>query len=719
MVFMRREFCRSLAIATLAVFVGGCNLSSIGIGAPPSAPAGPSPATPVNGGRADVMWDTYGVPHIFAQDIDAAAFAFGWSQMRAHGDLLLQLYAQARGESASLWGPGFAASDRWVLTNDIPERAAEWLAQQEPSERAILDAFVAGINAYAKAHPDSLNPANLPVLPARPSDVLAHVQRVLHFTFVTDPYSVMGTAQRWGATPPGSNAWAVAPSKSATGNAMLLANPHTPWGDMFTWFEAQLKTPETDSYGAAFVGFPLLSIAFNDSLGWTHTVNTMDGADLYELTLRDNGYRFDGVVRPFELKQKVLRVKQADGTITEQPFTVPHSVHGPVIGQQAGKALALRVTGLNAPHLVLQTWEMLRARNRAEFESAISRLQLPMFTIMYADNRGSIMHVFNGRIPARPRGTYEDWRGIVRGDSSSTLWTNTLTYDRLPRLLNPSTGWLQNANDGPWTTTLPIQLDEKRFPMHLAPRPFMSLRAIRSARMISEATTLTLDEMIELKHSTRSEEADHMLEDLIAAARRTGTPLAREAAGILEAWDRNFDGGSRGAVLFLEFARDFNRRAASGQRAFDAQWTIRAPLATPDGIADAAGAARMLDAAAQRVRARYGRLDVPWGETHRLRRDSVDLPANGGPGELGIFRVVDYDSTSATSWTAVDGDSWVAAIEFARPVRARAVLGYGNWSQPGSLHRTDQLQLFARKELRPVWRTPAEIEANLVARERI
>ncbi|HEX6693905.1 MAG TPA: penicillin acylase family protein, partial [Longimicrobiales bacterium] len=636
-----------------------------------------------------------------------------------HGDLLLKLYAQARGESAALWGEGFAASDQWVLTNDIPERAAEWLTQQEPFERSILDAFVAGINAYAAAHPDSINPANLPVLPARASDVLAHVQRVLHYTFIVDPYSVMARAQAWGARPPGSNAWAVGPTRSATGNTLLLANPHVPWGDMFTWFEAQLKTPETDAYGAALVGFPLPAIAFNDSLGWTYTVNTMDGADLYELTLRDNGYRFDGAVRTFEQKQKVLRVRQADGTVAERPFTVLHSVHGPVIGQQDGKALALRVTGLDAPHLVMQSWDMLRARNRGEFEAAVSRLQMPMFTIMYADNQGSIMHIFNGRIPARSGGTFEDWRGIVRGDASSTLWTGALTYDRLPRLLNPSTGWLQNANEPPWTTTLPVQFDEKRYPMHLAPQPFMTLRAIRSARLLSEAPKLTLDEMIALKHSTRSEEADHMLEDLIAAARRTGTPLAREAAGILEAWDRSFDADSRGAVLFLEFAQDFNRRAASGQRAFDAQWTIRAPLATPDGVADPAGAARMLDAAAQRVRDRYGRLDVPWGETHRLRRDSVDLPANGGPGELGIFRVVDYDSTSATSSTAVDGDSWVAAIEFSRPVRARALLGYGNWSQPGSLHRTDQLTLFARKELRPLWRTPAEIEANLVAREKL
>ena len=83
----------------------------------------------MNGGRAEVLWDTYGVPHIYAQDVNAAAFAFGWSQMRAHGDLLLKLYAEARGESAFHWGAGFAPVDRWVISNDIPERAAEFIAR--------------------------------------------------------------------------------------------------------------------------------------------------------------------------------------------------------------------------------------------------------------------------------------------------------------------------------------------------------------------------------------------------------------------------------------------------------------------------------------------------------------------------------------------------------------------------------------------------------------
>jgi acyl-homoserine-lactone acylase len=320
-------------------------------------------------------------------------------------------------------------------------------------------------------------------------------------------------------------------------------------------------------------------------------------------------------------------------------------------------------------------------------------------------------------VPERSHGDYAFWHGVVPGDSSSLLWTTIVPYDRLPRLVNPATGWLQNANDPPWTTTLPVAIDYARFPAWLAPSPSMSFRAIRSARMLVEDSSISLDDMIAYKHSTRSEEADHILEDILEAARKSRSASAREAAAVLEHWDRSTNADSRGAVLFLELARVMNRSSDDGFRMFDVPWTLKAPLSTPDGIADPAATVRMLEAAAERVRARYGSLDAPWGESHRLVRDSVDLPANGGPPDIGIFRAVSFDSVSPTRSVASEGDSWVAAVEFSQPLRARVLLTYGNWSMAGSPHRVDQLPLFARKELRTAWRTRAEVEQHLELKE--
>jgi acyl-homoserine-lactone acylase len=364
--------------------------------------------------------------------------------------------------------------------------------------------------------------------------------------------------------------------------------------------------------------------------------------------------------------------------------------------------------------MVGQTWRMLRAGSLGEFEGALARLQIPMFTVIYADRDGHIMHLFNGQVPKRSGGNWQTWAGIVPGDRSDNLWTEIHEYGDLPRVVDPPTGWLQNANDAPWTTTFPMPLRPDRYPAYMAPPPYLAFRPQRSVRMLEEDPSISFDELVRYKHSTRAEAADHLLEDVIAAARARGTALASRAADVLELWDRNTDASSRGAVLFTEFFADFARQRLP----FDQGWRADAPLATPDGLADPAATAGALETAAARVLQRWGTLDVAWGDVYRLREDSLDLPASGGPGGIGVFRVLGFDHAANGQEIATFGDSWVAAVEFGDSVRARALLSYGNASQPGSIHRDDQLPLLAGQRLRPVWRSRAAIEAHLELRER-
>jgi acyl-homoserine-lactone acylase len=708
----------AVATCTLvaAAMLGGCSFLN-----PPPTPSAalppPVPETLANTGRAEILWDTYGVPHVAAQDPGALLYAFGWAQMRNHADLILQLYGQARGRAAEYWGERYVQSDVWVRTNGIPARAAQWLERQPAHSRAYLEAFVAGMNAFASRHPDLVGPGARQVLPITPADVLAHQQRVLNFGFVANPAMATGAQRMLSA--PGSNAWAIGPARTDARTTMLLANPHLPWGDLFTFFEAQLTAPEIDVYGATLVGMPFLAIAFNDRLGWTHTVNTIDGADLYELRIDGDHYLYDGAMQPLRIDEQVLRVRQENGSFVEQPLRVRSSVHGPIIAEREGRAVALRVAGLEAHDLLTQYWDMGRARTLAEFDAALSRLQLPMFTVIYGDRDGNIMHVFNGHVPARPRGDWRYWQGIVPGDSSSTLWTYTHNYMGLPRVVNPPSGWLQNANDPPWTTTLPLPLDHRFYPAYMAPPPSMSFRAQHSARMLEADARITYEELLQYKHSTRMSAADHFLLDLLAAARQSSDADARAAAEVLERWDRNADAESRGAVLFLHFMRALQSQRWPTGSPFEVPWTASAPLATPDGLSDPQQAVRLLAETARGVRDRFGALDVPWGDVFRLRRDTLDLPANGGPHAAGVFRVTEFDPVpgDSTRFVASSGESFVFAVEFATPLRARSLMTYGNASQPGSPHRTDQLPLYARKELRPVWFTREEIMQNLRDRE--
>ncbi len=666
---------------------------------------------PTFGSRTtEILWDTYGVPHIYGKDAQSAFHAFGWAQMQSHGNLILRLYGQARGRAAEYWGKKYLESDQWVRTMGVPARAQSWYNSQNPNFRKYLDAFAAGINDYAQAHADLIDDQVEVVLPINGVDLLAHVQRVLNFTFVVDPQSVAGVSDK--APSVGSNGWAIAPAHSGSGNAMLLANPHLPWSDLFLWYETHLTAPGINTYGAALVGIPVLAIAFNNNLGWTHTVNTHHGWNAYKLTLADGGYRFDGKVKAFETEEQTLKVKQDDGTLRSEKLVVKRSIHGPVVREKDGKAVALRVVGLDRPGVLEQWWDMGRATNLTEFETALKRLQLPMFTVMYADREGHIMHLFNGVVPVHSQGDFKYWSGIVPGDTSTTLWTKTHPYRDLPRVVDPPSGWLQNANDPPWTTTFPQVLNPDKYPPYMAPRGPMSFRAQRSAHMLAEDKKISFQKMIQYKHSTRMELADRLLDDLIPAARQLGNSKVRQAADVLQAWDSQADANSRGAVLFSFWVKQMGF-----PKSFAIPWNEKSPLTTPDGLADPKNAVAALDVAATKVEKAYGALDVPWGEVFRLRYNKMDLPANGGDGSLGIFRVIDFAPTSDGRFAPVEGDSYVAAIEFSNPVKAMVLTSYGNATQPGSPHTGDQLKLFARKELRPAWRTRQEIQANLTKRE--
>jgi len=657
----------------------------------------------------ELLWDTYGVPHIYAKDSKSMFQAFGWAQMQSHGNLLLRLYGQARGRAAQYWGKDYLESDRWVRTMGVPARAEEWYKAQSPDFRSYLDAFATGINRYAQEHKELLDDEVEAVLPVTAVDVLAHEQRIMNFTFVVNPEQVAGISNE--AHTPGSNAWAIAPSHSASGKTLLLANPHLYWSDLFLWYEAQLTAPGFNAYGAALVGTPVLEIAFNDSLGWTHTVNTHDGWDAYELKLADGGYRWDGQIKAFETEKQILQVKQPDGNLQAEPLIVRRSIHGPVVAQKDNTAIALRVVGLDQPGGLEQWWNMARANNFTQFETALKRLQIPMFTVMYGDLQGHIMHLFNGQVPIRSQGNFQDWTGIVPGDTSKTLWTKTHPYQDLPRVLDPASGWLQNANDPPWTTTVPLALNPDDYPAYIAPHGSMNLRAQRAAHLLSEDSKISFDELVKYKYSTRMELADRLLDDLIPLAQK-GSQLTRKAASVLAKWDRQTNPDSRGAVLFAAWAQGLDLK-----QIFATDWNPEAPLTTPDGIAEPEKVIAALEAAATQVEAAYGSLDVPWGEVFRIHYGNIDLPANGAEDPLGVFRSLWFAPTKEGRFQTIGGDSFVAVVEFSNPVKAKVLTSYGNSTQPNSTHQTDQLEMFATQKLRNVWRSRQEITAHMESRQ--
>ena len=547
-------------------------------------------------------------------------------------------------------------------------------------------------------------------------DVYAHCLRVIHYDWIVNPSKLNARLNRVQPEVHGSNEWAIAPSRSATGKAMLLSNSHLEWGDMHTYFEVQLTAPGVNSYGAVWVGFPVLRQCFNDYLGWTQTTNNPDESDLYRLTLKDGGYVLDGQTRQFEVSHQVIKVRQADGTLKDEPMTIRRSVHGPVVAERGGMTVAMRVAAIDRPRLFEQFWKMGLAHNLAEWESAMRMQQLPLFNTAYADRDGHILYLYNATLPVHPTGDYQYWQGVVPGDRSDLIATTIHPYEDVPKVVDPPSGFLQNSNDMPWTSAYPMLLEPKKFAAGFAAPMGITQRAQRGTRILSSNSKMTFADVKAGKLSTRVETADQFVDDLVATARKLGAERAKRAADILEKWDRQAEATSDGMLLFYRFmtAAGQSFRSIGG---YAVPLDDHRPLATPRGFADPAKAAATLDTVAAQVEKEYGSLHVLWGDVLRFRRGNVDLPGNGAPSAMGAIRTVNLGTFANGKAPGVGGDTYFAVIEFSTPVHAEALLTYGNWSKVGSPHVEDQVRLNSKKEMRPVWRDRKDIEANLESRK--
>jgi acyl-homoserine-lactone acylase len=715
---------------------------------------------------AEILWDEFGIPHIYGPDLPTVVCGYGYAQMENHAELILQNIALARGQAAEYFGPGAnsqnVTNDEQVITYGIPKRSEEWIGQSDLLQRKLIDSFVAGANEYANQHLNSISPAFQRVLPLKATDVLALFQYTIHFNFMTLQSNVTQLIRNWSASKPtvqaedvrdkvrkASNGWALAPSKSTDGNAILVGNPQLGWGNtplpglgIFQWMEANLvvgnpRHPQLNASGVTFVGSPFIGIGFNDYLGWTHTNNVIKNADLYELKLVDGGYEFDGRVHPFDVHAYEIKIRQADGSFSIKTVTVRASVHGPVVAQKTDRALALRVAGLNSPNVVSQYWNMMLARHLPEFIRANSRLQMPFFNVLYADRDGQIMYLFGGRQPRRSGGTYAQWSGIIPGGTKATLWTDTLKWGELPHTINPPGGFIQNSNDAPWYSTFPGTIEQSHYPSYITPNK-MEFRPQHGAIFLRSKTKFSTEEVTTGKMSTRMIMADRILPDLVSAARASGDADAIAAAAVLEKWNRESDATSQGAILF---ERWYNLYIADPNTpkddvwgatypAFRMEFSPASPLTTPMGLKNPAAAVPFLAQAARELQKQYGRLDISWGEVYRVVLVDHDasyektvpltnLPGSGSPEPFGAMRKVFYfPSPEPNLKFAYDGDTYVQVVEFTpKGAVAQAVIGYGNASRPGSPHITDQVSYYEKKQLRAVYRTRSEVEAHAVKRE--
>lgn len=664
----------------------------------------------------DIHWDAHGVPHIFAEADRAGYFGFGWAQMETRANLVLNLYARARGDAASIIGEPGMRTDFLIKAFDVPARAQTWYGELDEAERIAIDAYVDGMNQWASENPEKISEDLKGLLPIQATDPLAHLYQVMHLTFISYETFV---APPEATTKPGSNALAIAPAKSDSGNAMLIINPHLPWGDLFTWTEMHLDMPSYEIYGAALTGLPFMGTGFSQFGGWTHTVNHYDGIDLFVIEDTGDGYRLDGKVHPYKVRDLTFEVKQPDGTFTTVTQELRETVHGPVLPGSGDEVIAARIYAWDSYGMLSQYYDMAGAENLAMFEAAQSRLQVPFFNTVYASSDGDIMYFYGGRVPKRKREDWHFWHGKVPGDSSEWIPEGYHTYEEMPLVKNPDSGFVQNANDPPWTSTWPPLLKPEAFPTYMAPNVPIGYRAQKSLDLALGDDSITFDELVNIKQSSRLGMADRHLDQLVAIGLDSEDELIRSAAKVLANWDRESNVDSTGAVLFMKWADFAFIEEDCGKPIFSTEDWQSNTLSFPQRIENHEAAQAILRDAAEEVLEMYGKLDVTYGEVYRLRMGAVDLPASGAADRFGVYKAAEPTQTGDATETIISGDTFVAVVEFGEEVRAVGNLVYANTEDQSDPSYSAGLETFSSGQLRNLSLDRDEIARSAVRSETI
>jgi acyl-homoserine-lactone acylase len=657
-----------------------------------------------------IVRDKFGVPHIFgARDADAA---YGLAYAHAEDDFatIEEVLAMTRGRLGAITGAEGAATDFVAALLDVRTTVDRDYGKQPADVRALLEAYAAGLNRYVEKHPGEARLDGL--FPLNGKDVAAGFVLRSPFFFGLD--TVIGALAQDEELRPergtplpdapnvtpagpaeiekGSNAFVVAPSRSADGATRLVSNAHQPWSGGVAWYEAVVHSREGwDFAGALFPGSPFPLLGHNRTLGWTNTVNRPDLIDVYKLVLDESGtrYRFDGKWLPLQSRRIVLRVRIGP-VLVPVPRTIYRSVHGPVMVTEKG-AFAIRYAGADQLKMVEQYYRLNKARTFAEWQQAMRIQGVPATNFLYADAAGNIAFFYNGLFPDRRPGY--DWGKVLPGDISAALWTRALPFERVPRLVNPASGYLINANNTPFRAAGPTsELNPAAFSPLLGIETDVTNRGIRSIELMEGDSAISEAELERIKYDTRFSRNSYLTPWLrsIAALDLRNEPQLREAQALLASWDWSLDGNGRADALACLLIRPSNRQ----------HYRRLAPPNPREELAQAA----------EHLRTHFGRLDPPLGALLRLRRGKVDLPLDGGPDVLRAAPLWDVEEDGRLK--VRHGDSFIMFVSWDRQgrVRSRSMTPFGASNRPTSPHYADQAPLFVRHRLKPVLFDPAELK---------
>lgn len=568
------------------------------------------------GASVSIVLDERLVPHIFADNAADAAFAQGYITAQHR---LWQMDMSTRSVSGRLSEViGKRTLKRDILQRRkglvfAAERALEgW--KQNPEEIAIIEAYTAGVNAWTA----SLQPAQYPLefkllgyepelwtplktalmlkamaetLCSRSDDIgasntLAIMGEELFRSLYPEynpkqspiipadvpwnfqPVAIADTAAKLSEIIPfrklpespegiGSNNWALAGSKTASGNPILCNDPHLRLTLPSIWYEVQVHTPEINAYGVSLPGVPGIVIGFNEDIAWGLTNVGQDVLDWYRVHWADDtksSYLLDGAAKPVTIREEKIYLRGQSKPVTEQ---VKYTVWGPVVYETAPSEyldMAMRWIAhdqqvADRPHEVAIFYNLMKAKDYDTYAQNMKYYENPAQNIVFASRAGDIAITVAGKFPVKRK---EQGRFVQDGSLSANAWQGFIPPDQVPKVHNPERGFVASANQHSTAPDYPYYYNGG----------FDDYRGRYINRRIEAMQKATLEDMMDLQNDNYSIKSEEGLPLLLALLDTLSFKdnLSESMYADLRNWDMRFNASSKAAAAFEVWLRATYRR---------------------------------------------------------------------------------------------------------------------------------------------------------------
>ncbi|MEA1014559.1 acylase [Sphingosinicella sp. LY1275] len=682
--------------------------------------------------RVTITRDNWGIAHIKGKSDADAVFGMVYAQAEDDFNRVETNFINAMGRLAEAEGEKAIWQDLRMKLFIQPEDLKARYAKSPAWLKSLMTAWADGLNYYLATHPQ-VRPRVITrfepwmALSFSEGSIGGDIEKVSlsQLEAFYDKRPVALTADETGARfrePSGSNGFAIAPSNTTGGKALLLINPHT---SFFFRAEQQVTSDEgLNAYGASTWGQFFIYQGFNERTGWMHTSSGVDVVDEFlETVVEKDGrphYRYGQELRPVTTSTVTVPFRTADGTMASRSFTVYRTHRGPIVREEGGKWVSMAlmhkpVEALSQSFLRTKTKDYRSFLKVAELKANSSN------NTIFADADGNIAYLHPQFIPVRDNRF--DYTKPVDGSDPATDWKGLHALDEAPRLLNPGTGWIMNTNNWPYSAAGPNSPKQAAFPRYMdmfGENP----RGLHAIRVLEGKKDFTLQGLIDAAYDPYLPAFARLIPILIEAWDRApaSDPLKaklKDRIALLRGWDYRWSVQSEPTSLAVFWG--------------EAMWVDAGPEAKRlgvnvyDYVADRTTDAQKLQAlaaASDRLEQDFGSWRTPWGEINRFQRLTGDIvhpfddKAPSLPvgftsaqwGSLASFGARRHPGTKRYYGTL--GNSFVAVVEFGDKVKAKAVSAGGQSGDPQSPHFNDQAEIYAKGGLREVYFYPDELEGR-------